>query len=134
MPKGINSIRKLKVKQSILKGNSYNQALRDGGYTEGSAHKSSVMPVVKVCQQEILAEFREKVTVEYVLNNLYEDRILAKKKGDIATATRVDELLGKYLAMFTDKTENKTTLTDERKIELSEFAKRFDITQDIATG
>lgn len=131
---GINAIRKAKVKEAMLQGKPYTQALRDGGYTEGSAHKSSVMPVVKVCEREILEEFKSKVTVDYVLSNLFEDRKLAKAKDDIATATRVDELLGKYLAMFKDKTETTLTLTDERRAELLGFATRLGITQGIATG
>ena len=37
------------------------------------------------------------------------ERELARKKGDISTMTRCDELLGKYLALFTDKTELNTS-------------------------
>lgn len=114
MPKGIypanriNEIRKAKVKQAMLQGKPYTQALREGGYTEGSAHKSSVMPVVKVCKAEIEAEFKlSNVTVENVLKRLDYIEELALKKGDFATATRCEELKGKYLAMFTDKVKNE---------------------------
>jgi predicted nucleotidyltransferase len=46
-----------------------------------------------------------------VLNNLYEDRRLALAKQDYATATRVDELLGKYRAMFTERIKSEATVS-----------------------
>ena len=112
MPKSINPIRKAKVKQSLLKGNSIANALRFAGYAPGTVrgkNNSTTTPVVKVCMDEIQRDLKEKdITIEYVLNNLKEDRELALKKGDFSTVVRVDELLGKYLAMFTERINIKS--------------------------
>ena len=121
MPCTINPIRKARVKQSLLKGNSIATALKDGGYAPGTQrgkNNSTTTPVVKVCMEEIMRDLKESdITVEYVLNNLKEDRDLAKAKGDFATATRCDELYGKFLAMFTDKVQIKSNkLSDDERI------------------
>lgn len=101
MPGAINPIRKAKVKQAILQGKPFNQALREAGYTEGSAHKSSVMPVVKVCRDEI-RQAMDKVAVsdEYVLEGLKREAETAKNSSDRIAAL---SWLGKYRAMFTEK-------------------------------
>lgn len=124
MSKSINIVRKAKVKASILQGNSYKQALKDAGYSDACAHKSSQMGVVKVCRDEIKKEFQARsITVEEVLRRIDEDRHLAHAKGDISTALQADIALGKHLAMFTDKSEVKTSITQERQEELRRFAR-----------
>jgi transposase len=109
MPKKINKLKKEKVKQALLQGKSIRQALRFAGYSEGTVHgnaNSNTNRLVKACMEEIMTELKAKdVTVDVVIQRLNEDRELARKKGDISTMTRVDELLGKYLAMFTDRQE-----------------------------
>lgn len=104
MPKTVNPIRKAKVKQSLLNNKSARQALKDNGYSNAVAHKSTTNAVVKVCMKEILSEIKESdITIIRILRNIIEDRELARLKNDIGTMKECDALLGKYLAMFTDK-------------------------------
>lgn len=84
------------------------QSLKDAGYSLSTANQGSrnSLGIVKQCEEEIVKELTEAdITVKLIINRLNYDRELAISKQDYATATRVDELLGKYLAMFTDKSE-----------------------------
>ena len=49
---------------------------------------------------------RADLTIDSVLKNLREDRKAARAAGQYGPAVRADELLGKYLAMFTDVSKN----------------------------
>ena len=107
--------------------------MKDAGWSDKTAHGhcDQFEPVVKGCIDEIMAEFRASdITVAKVLSNLYEDRELARKKNDIATMKEVDALLGKYLAMFTEKQTitQDIRLTNEQKAELVNRIKAFSIT------
>ena len=111
MPSTINPIRKAKVKQSLLAGNSIRQALKDGGYAPGTQrgkNNGTTTPVVKVCQAEIQADIKKQITVESVLKGLCHIQDLALREKDFSTATRCEELKGKWLDMFTDKTSPST--------------------------
>ena len=118
--KQVNPIKKALVKQNILKGQSFKQAMRNAGYTEASAMHSTGESVVKCARDEILNEMKASdVTVDMVIKNLHEDRSLAKRKGDISTMSRVDELLGKFLAIFTERREvsQKIEFTEKERSE-----------------
>jgi hypothetical protein len=120
MAKGFLTIRREKLKQGLLKGQSIRKSMLEAGYSKATSHGNCNKndPLVKPCIDEIMAEFKATdITVEYVLKNLREDRELARIKGDIATMRNVDDLLGRYLAMFTDKQEVKqeSTLTIDQK-------------------
>ncbi|MBN2513579.1 MAG: terminase small subunit [Sedimentisphaerales bacterium] len=45
---------------------------------------------------------KNEITAESVLRNILHDRELARNRGDIGTAVRCDELLGKYLNLWRD--------------------------------
>ncbi len=49
---------------------------------------------------------RADLTVDSVLKNLREDRDAARAANQYGPAVRASELLGKYLAMFTDVSKN----------------------------
>ncbi len=117
MPKQIDKLKRLKYKENRLKGNNIKQSLIKSGYAIASAiGRNSSLSVVKVCEREIYEEFKaSSVTIDLVISRLNEDRLLAISKQDYATATRVDELLGKYLAMFVDKTENKNVNIEDKQ-------------------
>lgn len=125
MSSRINPIRKARVKRELLNPhNNISEALIKAGYSAKSARgKSGAMKVVKVCQAEITKELlAANVTVDLIITRLNEDRELARLKKDIATMTRADELLGKYLAMFVDKSENITKLVVKPE-EISELSR-----------
>ncbi len=92
-------------KNARRQNKSIEASLLEAGYTLKTArHRNGICKLAIIGEQQLAEEFdKSKVTVESVLKNLYEDRRLAEAKHDIATMTRVDELIGKYLAMFTDK-------------------------------
>ncbi len=82
------------------------------GYGEKSAQSAGSRllrdPRMKAFIAELGIEAAERagLTVDGVLKNLREDRDAARKAGQYGPAVRADELLGKYLAMFTDVSKN----------------------------
>lgn len=136
MSKQIDKIKYTKLKNSLLNGNTAKQAALDAGYAPSSANNATGLSSVKLCQEEVIAELKaSEVTVELVIKRLNEDRELARNKGDIATMTRVDELLGKYLAMFTDKQQvNANILTQEEQSILNKYISSSRINKTMGAG
>lgn len=112
MPKGINPIRKAKLKQELLKSNqSIKSAVIKAGYSENSAINAHRLTVVKRCLEEIEAQFKlSELTPEMVIQQLQATRQLALEKRDYATAAFCSTQLGKYLAMFTDRNESNVSV------------------------
>lgn len=128
--KTINPIKKQafknRVKQEPTK--PITEHMREMGETPSMIHNSTNNKYVKVCLEELRQELKEQdVNIELVIHNLNVDRNLAQAKGDIATMTRVDELLGKYLAMFKDVSRNKVDMdiSDDRRKEIDALVKRY---------
>jgi len=118
MPKITNPVIKSKIRQGILAGKNDSDVLRAAGFSESMIkHKDrKQIKALEVEKSRIAQEIKEAdVTVLLVLNNLFEDRELARKKNDIATMKEVDNLLGKYLAMFTDKLQSDMTIKDQQE-------------------
>ncbi len=59
-----------------------------------------------VAELGVEAAERADLTIDSVLKNLREDRKDARAANQYGPAVRADELLGKYLAMFTDVNKN----------------------------
>ncbi len=82
------------------------------GYSEKSAQSAGSRllrdPRMKAYIEELGVEAAERadLTIDSVLKNLREDRKAAREAGQYGPAVRADELLGKYLAMFTDVSKN----------------------------
>jgi len=91
------------------------------GYAENSAairaHRLLKMPKIQARISEIHAEnmAASRLSVYTVLSNLAHDRELAREKQDYSTCVRATELMGKYLAMFTEK--SLVELTDMRQLD-----------------
>ena len=114
MPIAINPIKKDLVKRSIMQGKSFRQSALDAGYAPSSANNATNLASVKQCIAEIDKSFKASdITPELVLSRLDHDYQTAKDKGDLATATRINELLGKYLALFTDKQQIDQHITSQ---------------------
>jgi len=122
MCKRINPVRKNIVKQSILEGKTFKQAILDAGYSPNTAKQvSSAMTIVKYSLNEIAKEFdKAKITPEYVLAGLNKEASEAKNSAD---RIRAYELLGKYLAMFTDKQEVSTTEKPDNQFSIERLSK-----------
>ena len=124
MPKHIDKIRKEMVKSNKYKGYTDKEALLKAGYSKTTAeHHVGDIAVLKRVKEEIMEELRARdVTVDMVIQRLNEDRQLAKAKGDTATMTKVDELLGKYLAMWTEKRQiDANIMTQEERTILDKY-------------
>ncbi len=117
-PRKVNPIRKAKYKKSRLRGKSVKQSLLDAGYAKSSAQScNSNMAVVKLCDDEIARSFKLiELTPEKVLSEIEALQARAIKEGDNATVTKLLDMKGRYLAMFTDKKQIETKdLTDYGK-------------------
>ncbi len=82
------------------------------GYSKKSARSAGGRllrdPRMKAYIAELGVEAAERadLTIDGVLKNLREDRKAARAANQYGPAVRADELLGKYLAMFTDVSKN----------------------------
>lgn len=82
------------------------------GYGEKSAQSAGSRLLRNPRMKAFIAELgieaaeRSDLTVDSVLKNLREDRKAAREAKQYGPAVRADELLGKYLAMFTDVNKN----------------------------
>ncbi len=77
---------------------------------------------VKICQEEIVEDIKKKITIEYVLKELDRVAKLAEKSDDFSSVIRAKELLGKWLAMFTDKQEISQTEKEDNQFSISRLA------------
>jgi hypothetical protein len=88
------------------------------GYSEKSARSAGGRLLRDSRMKAYIAELgveaaeRADLTIDSVLKNLREDRKAAREAKQYGPAVRADELLGKYLAMFTDV--NKNVGVDDR--------------------
>ncbi|MDO8488741.1 MAG: hypothetical protein Q7S42_01320 [Candidatus Omnitrophota bacterium] len=108
MSKGINPIRKAKLKASIIKHpeNSLKAHFLEAGYSEATAgHHVGRMSVLKCVLDELKEWDIKEVTVENVLKKIRAGQELSLQKKDLSTYGFLVQLEGKYLAMFTDKQE-----------------------------
>ena len=126
--KQIDKLRKEKYKASRLQGNSIAQGLRDSGYSEATAHKSSVNGVVKVCEPELQAMVKcSDITVEWVVNRLTQE--LGAIDCKASDRIRIAELLGRYLNMFRDNvTAQGVTINITDTLDKLKTSKPIDIT------
>lgn len=100
----ISPIKHKLVKKALLEGKSHAQAMLSAGYSPNTAYHNSTSDnkLLKTVQREIDNDIRKKITVESVLLDLKHAQDMAEKKQDIASYTKVCELLGKFLRMFND--------------------------------
>ena len=107
MPCTINPIRKALLKKNLLlhPERSIEKNMISAGYSPNTAQKSGGNKVVKVSQAEILVDIKKQITVESVLKSIQNIKSLAIADKDFSTATRCDELCGRWLAMWRDRLE-----------------------------
>lgn len=110
--KKIDKLKLRKYKVSRKKGKSKAESLRNAGYAKTTAeHCQGELTLVKLGEAEILREYDiSQINTEYVLKHLMNIIKLSISDNDKSNYNRAVESLGRHLAMFTDKTENKTTL------------------------
>lgn len=132
--KTVNIIKKNIVKQSILEGKSFKKSLLDAGYTVNTASHNVTKDnkLLKTVFEEIAQEFdKEKITVEYVLAGLDKEAREAKNSADRIKAF---ELLGKFKAMFTDKSQVQTEdITPKEKSIIDKYIDTNRLTHSITS-
>jgi hypothetical protein len=118
--KGIDPIKKLKVKQARLQGKSMKRSCLDAGYTEATAINACQLSVVKHCDEEIKQSIlKAGVTEEEVITGLRKESQTAPKPSDRIAAL---SWLGKVIAMFTDKQQvDAKIITEEDKAIIEEY-------------
>lgn len=90
------------------------------------AYKAKKKPQVIARRDEIYKE--NEPTIGRVMTNLVNDRRLAQKKDDVQAMIRADELLGKRLKLFSERTvietggEEQQALTKEQEIQAQVMA------------
>lgn len=83
----------------------------------------SKLKIKEAIEQERLRIFdKSMITEEYVLEGL---KNIAENGKQEANKVMAFQLLGRHLAMFTDKSEVKQTITQEEEANLAELAKRL---------
>ena len=75
---------------------------------------------------------RADLTIDSVLKNLREDRDAARKAGQFGPAVRADELMGKYLAMFTDVNKNVDVVDISAEDAITDLCTQNGIVHEIA--
>ncbi len=126
MPKGINPIRKARLKASILKHpeKSLKAHYLEAGYSEATAgHHVSDMAVLKRVLEELREFDVKEVTIENVLKKIYAGQELCFQKKDYSTYAFLVQLEGKYLAMFTDKTEISQAEKEDNQFSLERLSR-----------
>jgi hypothetical protein len=96
------------IEEYLIDSNATQAAIR-AGYSKRTARAQGQRLLTNVDisaelsrQQQLLGE-RANLTADWVLNELMENHLLAKKAGDLVTSNRTLELIGKHLGMFTGK-------------------------------
>lgn len=120
--KGINKVKARRLKNNLLAGKSYKQAMIDAGYSEHTARAGTKYTVLQEQLKAIENDFKmEELTAKSVLSRLDFIMQLAISKGDLPTATRCEELKGKFLALFTERTLNKTEISTKDETLLDHY-------------
>jgi phage terminase small subunit len=101
---------KMFIKEYLKDLNATQAAIR-AGYSEDSAKvigcENLTKPyIAEEIEKELSARTKKvEIDAEYVLNNLKKVAETSMERNDSAGANKSLELLGKYLKLFTDKTE-----------------------------
>lgn len=115
MAEDMTDKQKMFVKEYMKDLNATQAAIR-AGYSENSAKEIGCENLTKPnIQEAIQKEMEERtqkveITAEYVLSNLKKVAENSMDRNDSAGANKSLELLGKYLKLFTDKTETNITM------------------------
>lgn len=138
-PKKKLTLKQQKFTKELLKSGNGTQAAIKAGYSERSARQIAAENMTKPVIQSTIQSAAEKLGInpEYVLGNLKEIADFNKTKQDkfdqfgnkktemtdTTAALKANELLGKHLSLFTDKSEIDVKVEDvdakKSKIELA---------------
>lgn len=107
------------VEEYLIDLNATQAAIR-AGYSKKTAYsigqENLKKPVIAEAVGSARAGMAEKaqITVEWIIEQLRENALLAKKSGDIAPSNKALELLGKHLGLFVERLDVTVTSLAER--------------------
>ncbi len=108
------------------------------GYSEKSARSAGGRLLRDSRMKAYIAELgveaaeRADLTIDSVLKNLREDRKAAREANQYGPAVRADELLGKYLAMFTDVNKNVDVVDISAEDAITDLCTQNGVVHEIA--
>ena len=116
--------------------NGKQAAIRTGYSPKTAENQASRLLSIDKVKKEVekrmkKRENRLQITQDDVLKAIMEDRQTARVEGQIGVAMKGNELLGKHLAMFTDKTQMSGELTVKENPMLNELR---EIRQSLTKG
>lgn len=110
--------------RNLAKGGSQTQAAREAGYSEVCAqpYSSKLMlnPVIQAAVEIYRAsrESKQELTRERVLNSIAEIGAVALSTGQLGSAMKGQELLGRALGVFVDRSQNINVNVDATAAQL----------------
>ena len=135
MPKITNPVVKSRIRQALLEGKSDKAAILAGGLSVGMAgHEAKNCKVLNLVKTCLIKEFKATdITVEYVLRGLKDIAENGKQESNRVIAY---QLLGKYLALFTDRQIITHTITskEEQQSRVNRLKAYFTSSDIISTG
>src|SRR3990167_6242565 len=106
MPCTVNPVRVALLKKNLLAGQSQTKAMLNAGFAKStSLARLADNKSLKIAKAEIEKDIKKQITVESVLKSIQKIKSLAIADKDYSTATRCDELCGRWLAMWRDRLE-----------------------------
>ena len=119
------------VQEYVKNGFNATQAGIKAGYSPESAYQiaSNTLKIVEV-QKYLNSLIKSTVTEEFVLNKILELQNLAQNDNKLNEALKATELLGKYLAMFTDKNVVQNETLEDVILKMDEKRKNSDKVND----
>jgi phage terminase small subunit len=111
MESKLTAKQKMFCQEYMIDLNATQAAIR-AGYSEDTAKEIGCQNLTKVNIQEYLQKLMKErmervlITQEDVLKDIIETRTATAQEGKHSDRLRANELLGKHLAMFVDRTDN----------------------------
>ena len=110
----INPIRKAIVKNRLIQGDTAKAALLKAGYTPSTAHRSTDVKCVKVCQAEIMTEARKRDIIGKAWKVCENELENPKHRASLAQALATKDMTEKIQSNTTINTKSEELLNKHR--------------------
>lgn len=115
----------------LINGFNASEAARKAGYSKDADKEIGYDLLTKAHIQKYIQRLtKDTINEEYVLNKIVETLNKAQNQDKLSEVLKASELLGKYLAMFTDKNINQTETLEDVILKLGEKTKVNDKVTD----
>lgn len=121
----------LKIKQGLLEGQSYKDAMLNAGLSKHTASVGVRVKAIQTAVKSIQDDFKlSDITVEYVIAKLQHIVETARHDSDKTAALA---LLGKYLSLWTDRIKSEVDVSTNEKLILEQYT-QVPITNRVTTS